>query len=73
MSRIASYWGLSRFSRRGGRCYASGLIRRENGTVPLAPRKGTGPCFRPIVFSRKISFRRKMDQSPSGLAEGGAA
>ena len=30
-----------------------------------AARKGTGPCFRPTVFSRNRSSRRKMDQSPA--------
>ena len=31
--------GLSRFSRRGGYCAANRHYRRENGTVPLAPRE----------------------------------
>jgi len=31
----------------------------------LAPRKGTGPCFRPAVCSKRTSSRRKMDQSPN--------
>ena len=62
--------GLSQFSRRGGRAAANPHYRRENGTVPLAPRKGTGPCFRPTLFAPNTSSRRKMDQSPTGPHRG---
>ena len=41
--------GLSRFSRRERHCRANKRFRRENGTVPLAAPKGTGPCFRPTI------------------------
>ena len=36
---VTVHRGLSRFSRRSGRCHARTLDRRENGTVPLAPRE----------------------------------
>ena len=33
--------------------------------VAPAHRKGTGPCFRPRLYSRNVSTGRKMDQSPT--------
>jgi prepilin-type N-terminal cleavage/methylation domain-containing protein len=62
---VTAHWGLSRFSRRDACCHRERVFRRENGTVPLAPRKGTGPCFRPSVYLQYASCRRKMDQSPA--------
>jgi hypothetical protein len=47
------------------RCIAIGRCRRENGTVPLARRKGTGLCSRPEAYLPKTSFGREMDQSPT--------
>ena len=47
--------------------FAGGPGNCSQGTVPFAARKGTGPCFRPTLFSQTTSFRRKMDQSPADL------
>ncbi len=41
--------------------------RSVTATVPLAARKGTGPCFRPTLLSQSTASRRKMDHSPTNL------
>ena len=42
------------------------IVAAKMGLSPLAPQKGTGPCFRPRSFPRNTISRRKMDQSPTG-------
>jgi len=58
--------GLSQFSRRDSRPVENTLDRRENGTVPLAPREGDRSMFSACVFTPNSFFGRKMDQSPAG-------
>ena len=58
--------GLSRFSRRVGPSVADERVRREDGTVLLVARRGTGPCFRPMLSSQNTSSHRNMDQPPAG-------
>ena len=43
--RVTVHRGLSRFSRRVGRNLGKVLNRRDNGTVPLAPREGDRSMF----------------------------
>ena len=64
--------GLSRFSRRGERCGASGLDRRENGTVPLAPAlRGTEFPIRPVLANGQ--FRRRYPPAASQKGTGTVA
>jgi hypothetical protein len=60
---VTVHRGLSQFSRRFRHHIAKPPYRRENGTVPLAPRKGTGPFF-DRRFSRKTRFAAEKWTSP---------
>ncbi len=57
--------GLSQFSRREGRCLGKSLDRRENGTVPLAPREGDRSMFSANRLPAKRIFQPKNGPVPS--------
>jgi len=57
--------GLSQFSRRDSRPVEKTLDRRENGTVPLAPREGDRSMFSAKGFFAKYVFRPKNGPVPT--------
>ena len=57
--------GLSRFLRRRGYCTANPHDRRENGTVPLAPREGDRSMFSADVVLAKHDFSPKNGPVPN--------
>ncbi|MCD4726738.1 MAG: hypothetical protein K8R46_03690, partial [Pirellulales bacterium] len=61
---VTVHRGLSQFSRREGHCLEKSLDRRENGTVPLAPREGDRSMFSANRLPAKCVFRPKNGPVP---------
>ena len=61
---VTVHRGLSQFSRRGKRYDANRLDRRENGTVPLAPREGDRSMFSAQRLSEEYAFSPKNGPVP---------
>jgi phosphatidylglycerophosphate synthase len=57
------------FAAQGGPATRTDVSAAKTALSPSAARKGTGPCFRPIVYLQDELWRRKMDQSPPGEAD----
>ncbi len=68
--RVSVHRGLSQFSRRQLRCLRKTLSRRENGTVPLAPREGDRSLFSEDVLLTKHVFPPKNGPVPNRPVNG---